>query len=230
MKRFTGALVAGGVLMAALPAAAQSVIRPGETVGGSLTASDRRLDDGSSYDCFRLQAAAGERISVTLRSNAFDAYLAVVEGRDCATGDSVETDDDGGGGTDSLIRVTLGGGPSSLPSVRPLLIGASEMLEGDLAEGDAIADDDSFFDCYAFDARAGQTATIAMLSEEFDAYLSLHAGEMCDSQIDSNDDGFDDGTDALIEHRFERTGRYSFRANSLGSGDTGAYGLVFEIQ
>ena len=253
MKRFTGALVAGGVLMAALPAAAQSVIRPGETVGGSLTASDRRLDDGSSYDCFRLQAAAGERISVTLRSNAFDAYLAVVEGRDCATGDSVETDDDGGGGTDSLIRVTLGAGPysiransltegeagaytlsvealASLPSVRPLLIGASEMLEGDLAEGDAIADDDSFFDCYAFDARAGQTATIAMLSEEFDAYLSLHEGEMCDSQIDSNDDGFDDGTDALIEHRFERTGRYSFRANSLGSGDTGAYGLVFEIQ
>lgn len=253
MKRFTGALVAGGVLMAALPAAAQSVIRPGETVRGSLTGSDRRLDDGSSYDCFRLQARAGERVAVTLRSNDFDAYLAVVEGRDCSASDSAETDDDGAGGTDSLVRMTLGDGPYSiranslsegetgaytlsvevlgpLPRVRPFLIGTSEMLQGELSEGDAIADDDSFFDCYAFDARAGQTASIAMISEEFDAYLSLHEGEMCDSVIDSNDDGLGDGTDALIEHRFERTGRYSFRANSLGSGDTGAYGLVFEVQ
>jgi hypothetical protein len=253
MKRFAGALVAGGLLVAAMPAAAQSVIRPGETVRGSLTASDRTLDDGSSYDCFQLQARAGERIAVTLRSSDFDAYLAVVEGRDCSAGDPAETNDDGAGGTDSLVRTTLGAGPYSiranslsqgergaytlsvealppLPKVRPLLIGASEMLEGELAEGDAVADDDSLFDCYAFDARAGQTATIAMLSGEFDANLSLHEGEMCDAQIDSNDDGFGDGTDALIEHRFERTGRYSFRANSLGSGDTGAYGLVVEIQ
>lgn len=253
MKRFTGVLIASGVLLAALPAAAQSVIRPGETVRGSLSASDRRLADGSSYDCFRLQARAGDRIAVTLRSNDFDAYLALVEGRDCSSGDSAETDDDGAGGTDSLIRMTLGSGPYSiranslsegetgaytlsvevlpaLPRVRPVLIGPLEMLEGSLAAGDAVADDDSLFDCYAFDARAGQTASIAMLSEEFDAYLSLHEGEMCDSEIASDDDGLGDGTDALIEHRFERTGRYSFRANSLGSYETGVYGLLFDLQ
>ena len=253
MKRFSGALLASGILLAAVPAAAQSTIRPGGSVQGTLSSSDRVLDDGSYYECVSLRARAGQRVEITLRSPDFDTYLGLVQGRDCSGGDSMETDDDGAGGTDSRLQVTLGSGPYSIrvnslsegetgaytlavrelgapPRVRPLLIGPSEMLEGELSEGDAIAADDSLFDCYAFDARAGQTASIAMLSEEFDAYLSLHEGEMCDSEIDSDDDGLGDGTDALIEHRFDRTGRYSFRANSLGSGETGVYGVVFELQ
>ena len=253
MKRFSGALLAGGLLLAALPAAAQSTIRPGGSVQGVLNSNDRVLDDGSYYECFILRAEAGQRVEVILRSNDFDAYLGVVQGRNCDAGESMETDDDGAGGTDSRLLTTLGAGPYSirvnslsegetgaytltvtgraaLPRVRPVLIGSSEMLEGELAVGDAVAGDDSLFDCYAFDARAGQTASIAMLSEEFDAYLSLHEGEMCDSEIASDDDGLGDGTDAYIEHRFDRGGRYSFRANSLGSGDTGGYGLVFEVQ
>jgi len=253
MKRFSSVLLASGLLLAALPAAAQSTIRTGGSVQGVLSANDRVLDDDSYYECVSLRAEAGQRVEVTLRSSDFDAYLAVVQGRDCASGESIETDDDGAGGTDSRVELTLGSGPYSIrvntlgggetgsytlsvaalgaqSRVRPILIGASEMLDGELASGDAVASDDSLFDCYAFDARAGQTASIAMLSEDFDAYLSLHEGEMCDSEITSDDDGLGDGTDAWIEHRFNRGGRYSFRANSLGSGETGVYGLVFEVR
>lgn len=253
MKRFSGALLAGGLLFAAHPAAAQSAIHPGGSAQGVLDARDRVLEDGSYFECFALQAQAGERVGITLRSTDFDAYLAVVQGRDCSASETVETDDDSAGGTDSRIQMTLGSGPYSIrvntlgggetgaytlsvdaagpaPRVRPVLLRAPDSLWGYLTEGDAIADDDSLFDCYAFDARAGETADISMMSEEFDAYLSLHEGEMCDSQIDSDDDGLGDGTDARIQHRFDRSGRYSFRANSLGGGETGAYRLVLEVR
>jgi hypothetical protein len=254
MKHFTGALVAGGLLVAALPAAAQSTLRPGETVRGSLSQSDRTLADGSRYDCFTLRARAGERISVTLRSNDFDAYLAVVEGRNCPADGSTQTDDDGAGGTDSRVQMTLGSGSYSIRAnslsegevgaytlaverlavVRmpdPVYLGrTSTQRFGALAASDAVADDQSYFDCYAFDVRAGQTAGIGLTSSDFDAFLSLHEGATCDSQIESDDDSLGDGTDAYIEHRFDRAGRYSIRANSLGAGETGGYGLVLEIE
>ena len=134
MKRITGLLVASGLLAAAAPAMAQSTIRPGETVRGSLGASDRSLDDGSFYDCFNLQAQAGQSLSITLRS------------------------------------------------------------------------------------------------DDFDAYLSLHQGGSCDSEIQSDDDGLGDGSDSRLEHTFGRGGRYSLRANSLSSGETGRYALVVEIE
>ena len=209
MKRFSGALLASGILLAAVPAAAQSTIRPGGSVQGTLSSSDRVLDDGSYYEC---AGGTDSRLQVTLGSGPYSIR--------------VNSLSEGETGAYTLAVRELG----APPRVRPLLIGPSEMLEGELSEGDAIAADDSLFDCYAFDARAGQTASIAMLSEEFDAYLSLHEGEMCDSEIASDDDGLGDGTDALIEHRFERTGRYSFRANSLGSYETGVYGLLFDLQ
>ncbi|HZW16357.1 MAG TPA: peptidase [Brevundimonas sp.] len=254
MKRFTGALVAGGLLVAALPAAAQSTIRPGDTVRGSLSASDRTFDDGSHYDCFNLRARAGERISVTLRSNDFDAYLSVLEANNCPNSAAAETDDDSAGGTDSRVQMTLGSGRYSiranslsegetgdytlaveyLPAARApeatYLGRASTHRFGDLTYDDAMAADDSFYDCYAFDVRSGQTAGIGLTSEDFDAYLSLHEGGSCGLEIESDDDGLGDGTDAYIEHVFDRGGRYSIRANSLNSGETGHYGLVIEIQ
>lgn len=254
MKRITGLLVASGLLVAAAPAMAQSTIRPGETVRGSLSASDWSLDDGSFYDCFNLQAQAGQRISVTLRSGDFDAYLAVMEGANCASDEAAETDDDGAGGTDSLVRITLGEGRysiranslsegetgsyaltvESLAAARApetIYLGrASSQWFGELAEGDALAADDSLYDCYAFDVRSGQTAGVTLRSDAFDAYLSLHEGGNCDSEMQSDDDGLGDGTDSRLEHTFSRGGRYSVRANSLGGGETGRYELTLEIE
>lgn len=114
MKRSTGLLVASGLLVAASPAVAQSAIRPGETVQGSLSSSDRLLDDGTFYDCIHLRAQTGQRINVTLRSDDFDAYLAVHKGANCASNDPVRANNDGAGGTDALVSITLGEGRYSI--------------------------------------------------------------------------------------------------------------------
>ena len=162
----------------------------------------------------------------------------------------MQFDDDGAGGTDSRLRMALGAGPYSirantvyerevgdyvlsvarLSSSEPVYLGSSSTeMFGELAAGDRTAGDGSFYDCYAFDVRAGQSVGIAMISSDIDAYLSLHAGGSCDSQIAADDDGLE-GTDALIEYRFDRAGRYSVRANSLAAGETGTYGLVLIME
>ena len=94
------ALLAGG------EAAAQNTIRLGQTVTGRLDSGDPTLDDGSHYEIWRFRGQSGDRVTVTLRSDDFDAYLAfgVRAGDDC---DDCSTDDDGGGGTDSRITTTL---------------------------------------------------------------------------------------------------------------------------
>ncbi|HYW13595.1 MAG TPA: pre-peptidase C-terminal domain-containing protein [Longimicrobium sp.] len=90
-----GVLLAG----AAVPAAAQNSIRPGQTVQGELASDDPLLDDDTHFDVWRFQGQAGHTYQVTLRSDDFDAYLAV--GSDGGGCDGCATDDDGAGGTDS---------------------------------------------------------------------------------------------------------------------------------
>jgi hypothetical protein len=96
---FLGALLAA----AAVPAAAQGTIRPGQTVRGELSESDPVAADESHYDVWRFRAEGGHVYAAILRSDAFDAYLAVgrTAGDQC---EGCESDDDGAGGTDSQVE------------------------------------------------------------------------------------------------------------------------------
>lgn len=96
-------LLLGVLAAAAVPAAAQGTIRPGQSVQGELSSADPVLDDDTHYDVWRFRGQAGHAYAVTLRSDDFDAYLAVgsTGGPGC---DDCETDDDGGGGTDSRVE------------------------------------------------------------------------------------------------------------------------------
>jgi Caspase domain/Bacterial pre-peptidase C-terminal domain len=96
------------VALAALsaPAAAQQAIRAGQTVSGALSTADPRMSDGSHYDDYVYRGRAGERVIITMRSSRFDTWLLLGEG----TGDQFEQldrDDDGAGGTDSRLEITL---------------------------------------------------------------------------------------------------------------------------
>lgn len=93
------------LLLAAAPAAAQDVIRPGESVTGRLSPSDPTLGDGSHYDVWRFAVQARHRYRVTLRSDDFDAYLSVGANTAEECGDCTN-DDDGAGGTDALVEFT----------------------------------------------------------------------------------------------------------------------------
>lgn len=97
------ASAAAATLAAAGAASAQSNIRVGQTVNGSLSASDPKLStDDSSYDCYVFQAQAGSWYQVDYKSSAFDAFVAVGQGRNCAV-DATEANDDGPDGLDSQL-------------------------------------------------------------------------------------------------------------------------------
>lgn len=246
-----GLLIAG----AAAPAAAQPTIRPGQPVTGQLTASDPTLDDGSHYDVWRFQGQAEHRYRVTLRSEDFDAFLAVGThaGTEC---EECEVDDDGAGGTDALVQFTgradgtyeiransydaeeLGGYVLTLedegivdepeePADDGIPIVLDQTVEGDLTRQD-VKMGDSYVDTYTYQGRAGETVQISLSSDDFDTYIEMgqvDGGECRD--MDGNDDG-GEGTNSLLTITFPDNGAYHIHVRSAGQGETGAYTLRVE--
>ena len=228
-------------------------IRPGQTVSGSLSTSDPRLEtDNTFYDLWRFSGRRGQRFEAVMTSTAFDAYLAI--GRMEGGVLNVEkSDDDGAGGSNPRILITLAQdgeyviranslnegetGAYTLrltqmaalpPAPAPRAIRSGQAVTGTLAEGDPMADDDSFYDAYVYTARAGERLTITMASDAFDTYLVI--GRMVAGQfepIESNDDapGESDGTNSRLEITLPQAGQYVIRANSLSSESTGQYTL-----
>ncbi len=103
------ALLAPAVL--ALPASAQTALRAGQAASGALATTDAVLPDGTHFDVYTYRAAAAGPVTVTLRSDAFDAYLYAGTGM----GDAFEatcTDDDGdpdaGLGSRCVVTLTAG--------------------------------------------------------------------------------------------------------------------------
>lgn len=236
--------VAAAALALLLPgtAAAQAAIAVGQTLRGALESGDPTLDDGSHYRCYRLQTQPGTRYRVELKSDAFDAYLGI--GKRCD--DASETDDDGAGGSNARIDFTGDGetwliransltegetGPFVLsvydrgpaPVVRTNAIAFGQSLQGALESTDAVAEDDSYFDCYVFTGRANQPVVVEMRSSDFDAYTSLYPGGGCSGEQLAGDDDSAGGTDPRLETTLPSSGAYSIRANSLGSEEVGAY-------
>jgi hypothetical protein len=78
-----------------------------ETTSGQLTRSDATLaDDGSYVDYHTFNGRRGDRVVITMESSDFDTYLMIGFGRRDAL-ERLATDDDGGGGTNSRITITL---------------------------------------------------------------------------------------------------------------------------
>lgn len=98
------AVLLGAMLaVIATPAAAQSVIRVGQTLNGELTASDIRLDDGSYVDCYNLQTRTGQRLQIDQSAALFDSYLSVMRGGCQNPTGMLAQDDDSGGSLNSRL-------------------------------------------------------------------------------------------------------------------------------
>jgi hypothetical protein len=85
-----------------------TAIRNGETANGELSEGDAELDDGRWYDAYVYTGRAGERLRVDLRSEDFDAYVAIgtLEGgvfTEMASNDDAED----GEGLDSRLEFEL---------------------------------------------------------------------------------------------------------------------------
>ncbi|MDP3403438.1 MAG: caspase family protein [Brevundimonas sp.] len=95
--------LAVGPLIPATPAVAQERLRPGAMVNGALSRGDDQLDSGEFSDVYEVEGRAGEALSVTMRSDDFDAYLMVT-----GPGDFQEDNDDSGDdGTNAGLDLRL---------------------------------------------------------------------------------------------------------------------------
>jgi len=83
--------------------AQQATARTPQTVTGRLDQNSNQLDDGSYYATQTFEGTAGEVLTIELTSEDFDTYLILV-GPDETT---LAEDDDGSGGTNSQIVITL---------------------------------------------------------------------------------------------------------------------------
>lgn len=244
-------LAALALLAAAGGAQAQQAIQPGQTVRGTLSAQDRKLDDGSHYRCYSLKTVADQLYVITLSSDDFDAYLSAGPGGDCE--DLEESNDDGpnmgtnaqlsllatgnritirantlGSEETGAFRLAVSAGEAIRPTrdIMPLMLGSS--VAGTLSHGDRRAEDGTFYDCYQFQMRSDDTVAIRMDANDFDAFLGLYQGEACSGVPLTTDDDSGGGTSAQIIERL-RTGPYSVRANSVSSG-TGSYSLSLTVR
>ncbi|HET6231703.1 MAG TPA: PPC domain-containing protein [Longimicrobiaceae bacterium] len=88
------------------PQPVASNLAVGQTVSGTLADTDPAAEDDSYYDLYRFTGHAGEKITITMTSDAFDSF--VVLGR-MENGEfkQIDTDDDGAGGNNSKLERTL---------------------------------------------------------------------------------------------------------------------------
>jgi hypothetical protein len=251
-RLFAAVLFIGAVSAWQAPLFAQGQLRKGETGRGTLSTSDPKLDDDSFYDLWTYRAQEGESVRITLKSSAFDAYLAV--GRmDGDQFESTETDDDGAGGTDAEIKMTfreagvyhirvnslaagekgaytllLEDGPVTAPAISQGRLSIGSSVSGSLTDEDPTLDDDSHYDLWTYRGSSGETIRLTLRSDDFDAYLSFGQSEGDDFTESAHDDDGTGGTDSKLTVTLSEDGEYTVRVNSLSEGETGEYTLLLE--
>lgn len=245
--------LAAAAVLAALPvrAPAQAFppLRPGQPVRAALTAGDPSFVEYGRFKVYRFDATGGETYVLTLRSDAFDAYLSIAWMVGGLT-ETLASNDDTAEGTDSRLRwkapatgsylvvaqslgsegmgaFTLAAERAPQPTtaaVRPIRPG--ESVQGVLAETDAVdEDDDSFYDSYTLQARRGQRLRVEMRSDAFDTFLAFGRAGQSWEATDTDDDGLGEGTNSRLVITIPEDGEYVIRANSVGQAAVGPYTL-----
>jgi len=220
----------------------------GEPVAGELARGDRKIPGQSYSDTYAYEGRAGETIRVTLRSEDFDTLLEIggFDGEECT---GMDIDDNGAGGTDSRLTLTLpddglyhlhvssarGGGAGAytllveeaeevVAVASPIAEGGA--VEGRLMEGDPRERDGSLYDLWSFRGRAGESLTITLRSEDFDTFLRF--GRTVEGEWDEL--GYDDDgtgtTDSELTITLPEDGEYLIHANAFGANERGAYTLL----
>ncbi|MBN1436361.1 MAG: PPC domain-containing protein [Sedimentisphaerales bacterium] len=95
---------------------------------------------------------------------------------------------------------------------------------GRLEAGDEVSEDGSYYDVYDIEATAGDQMEITLVSDDFDAYLTV---EMPSGQRFTDDDG-GNGHNSCLPFSVRSTGQYRIIASSYGPRETGEYDLQIE--
>ncbi|MFB9067550.1 hypothetical protein [Pseudofulvimonas gallinarii] len=236
-----GALVAGSAL-------AQTPIRLGQSLNGSLSAASPKADDGTPYDLYTYRGRAGDRVRIRMDSASFDAYLAA--GTTAAPGcsDDCVYNDDGGGGTNSLLTATVPA--SGVLQIRANSIGANDAgsytlsvteapaaprpslrqvslntpTQGRLGE-DSPQDENSGqpYDIWLVKGRGGQTVRISLDANEFDPVLGYGTWSNGQFLETASDDDGGPGLNSRLTVTLPASGEAAIRLASIGSGANGTF-------
>jgi hypothetical protein len=233
----------------ALPVRAQQQIPIGTSVTGQIQLSDPVMADQTHYKLFTFMGTAGQTVQIDLLSADFDAYLYLKD----QSGQTLAHDDDGGGGHNARIiqslpytgmyqiyantvgRTETGAFTLQLRAsdmqamaqpvgmAQQIPIGTS--VSGQLMASDPTLTDGSHYKLFTFVGTAGQTVQIDLMSSAFDSYLYLR--DQNGRPIAHDDDG-GGGLNARIIQQLPYTGTYQIVANTLASGQFGAFTLQLQ--
>ncbi len=240
------------ILAAGLAACGQLMgaggLQPGQPVSGALEASETKSDQANAVaDVYQLNGRQGEQYTLTLTSEAFDAYLYVRGPGNL----SQDNDDDGSGSYNSRLTVTFpenGTAQVYVTSFNRQQTGAYTLLlertgeapavannatgnappvtpqqfTGELAQGDSQLQSGEFTDTYPLQGVAGQQVEISVSSDQFDTYLALSGPGV---QEYNDDDTANNTRNSRLVATLPANGQYTIHVTSYAAGEVGAYQL-----
>jgi serine protease Do len=220
----------------------------GPAIATTLSATDNTLPDGSYFKSYQFQGQAGQSLVIEMRSNSIDPYMVLFDGN----GRKVAEDDDGGGGKNARIAITL-------PSTGKYTLYANSYEVGDtgaftlsatlsnnftaesktesssdrgiLLEKKGVlgtasrifARDGSLFETFSFNGQAGQIVQIDLISGDFHPYLVLFAPN---SKLVKENNGLPTRKNASMTVELPVTGTYRAIVNAFDRTGKGAYRLI----
>lgn len=235
----------GGVnplTLASLPTVGRT-LGLGDVVFGQVTLGVDMIDDNRAAQAWTIEGRIGESATITLESDAFDAYLFVL-----GPGiDEPMADDDSGGSGNSQLTVrfpadgpytvvatvlSTGSGPYVLRVEEPLSLnnldaaGRVMMVGGEgvgtLSGEDPVMVDGRRAQAWAVEGVSGQRVAIELTSDDFDSFLYL-VGPGIGEPL-SDDDGAG-GLNSRITHTFRESGTYLIIVSALGTDAMGDFRL-----
>jgi hypothetical protein len=228
----------------------EPTIIPGQTHSGRLEPGDSVGQTGVFEDAWTLVAEG--LTTVQLRSGDFDP-LVEVQARLTSGPWMTVARGDGRAGTDTRatyavsphiryrVRVTAqrpgqGGAYTLVANLArdfdagtpPAPIAAGQTVSGRLTETDSRDADGSYHDEWTFRGRPGETVTVTLRSDDFNA--AVQVGRMVNGEWEllKEEDGTVDTRDAVLIVPLPEAGEYRIRAGSHRQRETGAYTLTLE--
>lgn len=238
-------LGAAVVALAAGAAQAQQAISIGGSAAGSLQTGDSTLNSGEFVDVFTFEGRAGQQVTVTMTSAAFDTYV-MLRG---PSGFAEENDDRESGDTNSQITVRLPSNgtyriqatsfqPGETGAYRVALVaggGAATGAEGGgavtlgqtsngrLSTGDTQIETGEFVDGWTLTGTPGARYVARLNASDFDPYLMVRGEGL--SEDNDDDPGGRGSRNSLLEFTMPADGEVMIVATSYQPGESGAYTL-----
>jgi uncharacterized protein YjdB len=211
------------------------------TVSGTLASTACMLPDSSFVDRYTLTVTNSTIFTATMHSDVFDSYLFV----ESTTGESIQRNDNGGGGRDARISTTLAAGTYIIyaNSAAAKEIGAYTLkttskldpcgVNRSVTVGSTIGDtlvstscrlaDGSFVKRFSFSVTASTPVRIDLTSTQFDPYIFVQQAGSATKLAEDDDSG--PGLNAEVLQVFA-PGDYVITATSATAGETGQFDLA----